>query len=151
MLSKLSIYFDGACHNKKDELSPMGIGVAVYMEDTYFSEFSVSEYFPLGTSNVAEWNACVTTMCIIKELSEDCVIDEDTIVEIYSDSQLITNQFNGLWKMNDKMFKDRYRAAWMLLRASNVGEEYKKIIWIPREQNQQADKLSKIGLKKQPK
>lgn len=151
MLSKLSIYFDGACHNKKGEHTPMGIGVAIYMEDIYFEEYSIAEYVGLGTSNIAEWNACVTTMANISSFSNYGIIDDDTIVEIYSDSQLITNQFNGLWKMNDKDFKERYKAAWMLLRESNIGEEYKKITWIPREQNQQADKLSKIGLKKQPK
>lgn len=151
MFSKFSIYFDGACHNKKGEPSPMGIGVAVYIDSTFFYEFSVAEYVGLGTSNIAEWNACVTAMSIIKQASEDCIIDEDTIVKIYSDSQLITNQFNGLWKMNDNEFKARYKASWMLLRESNIGEEFKLITWIPREKNKQADKLSKIGLKKQKK
>lgn len=142
----IEVYFDGACKNVKDlRNADMGIGVAVYIDKEYNHEHSAAVFisaseFGAGTSNVAEWCACVLSLSTIVDLKiaypkAQCIV--------YSDSQLITNQYNGKYRVGDN-FKEFHTQAEELGRITRIV----LVNWIPRELNKRADMLSKLGLNK---
>lgn len=142
----IKVCSDGACWNKEGHRHMMGCGVAVFVDNEYDGELSRSYSFvdhEHGSNNVAEWLALVEAAKIVKDLKR-AYPTHDLIV--CSDSQIITNQYNGTYVMNREIFR-RYR---------NEALEYRsveKVTWIPREENKEADKLSKEGLqilKQQP-
>lgn len=141
----IKIKFDGACHNIVDNNNHMGIGLAVFINDVYSEDHSDAIHAEglngeRGTSNIAEWRGCVEAMrkaCKLK------LKHPGAIFEIYSDSQLISNQFNGDWLIMQNHFKIYKDQADKLARIAGI----KRISWIRREFNKEADKLSKQGLK----
>lgn len=142
---KIDIYFDGACNNHLS-LPPMGIGVAVFVNDNYEEELSYDKHYVgegewgIGTNNVAEWLGCIEA-CRTAYLMLEVV--PDAKVRIFSDSQIIVNQFNGSYRIKDPKFHALKEES------SKWGKGFIKTIhWVPREKNRQADKLSKIGIKK---
>lgn len=143
-ITKLDIYFDGACHNKKgSRQQPFGSGVAVYIDEVYSEEFSCSDIDGYGTSNIAEWSGCLRALKIAKQiLSLLSSLQQEYTLTIFSDSELITKQFNGEYSIKEETFKEYYD------RCKVLSEEIKfeKITWVPREENKQADILSKIAL-----
>lgn len=141
------IFFDGACHNKVGQNNPMGIGIAVFLNGVYSPEHSNAIHAEglngeLGTSNIAEWKGCVEAMrkaCSLKQKFPG------SSFQIYSDSEVITKQFNGDYMIREAKFLKYKQEAdkW----AGRI--VIKKILWIPREQNKEADILSKQGLKEE--
>lgn len=147
----VELYFDGACHNRKDEMTPMGIGVAVFIDGEYNDALSIARFVGYGTSNISEWKGCNAAAVLASKLIQLYSLDVagSDKVKIYSDSQLITYQFNGKYKINDPNFIPYKIQAKEKLKS--VGLEALEIIWIRRELNTHADKLSKQGLAKKPK
>lgn len=143
-MNRIRIHFDGACHNIKKESSDMGVGIAVFIDDELSEEFSqalfVKPILVRGTSNIAEWEGCKNAMILAVELRAKF---PDSKIEVYSDSEIITNQFNGRFQINKPEFLDYFRQARYF--ASKAGVE--QVNWIPRERNKVADVLSKCGLK----
>jgi ribonuclease HI len=137
--------FDGACNNNSEQ-KHMGIGVAVFADGVYYDDLSHYEGFKgdeESSSNVAEWKGCCAAFRKALEY-----IQSDDQVEIYSDSQLITNQFNGLYAIREEKFTKYFNIAKDL--AKQAGLQNLKIKWIKRELNKEADKLSKIALQSVP-
>lgn len=148
---KVDIYFDGACKNVKDSITePYGYGVAVFINGEYSESFSEFDGGEFGTSNISEWQGCVSAMRIAFNLYQlfqtDIHYDDyEYEINIFSDSQLITRQFNGEYQIKEQRFQEFYN------RAKNISNQFNqnlKITWVPREKNQTADSLSKIGLQK---
>ena len=90
-MARERIYFDGACLPK----NPGGIAcfgvVAVDSNNIRVKEKwgIVSEH---GTNNIAEWNGLIEALKLARKLGwKD--------VKILGDSQLVVNQFNGLWQI----------------------------------------------------
>lgn len=149
---KIDIYFDGACKNVKDsDKEPFGVGVAVFIEDEYSEVYSKHMWGAQGTSNIAEWTGCVEAFEIAYFLHQivSGVIGNPPVrigkpqITIYSDSELITKQFNGQYQIKKEEFK------WYFNEANRLAGKFEpgmKITWIPREQNTKADELSKKGL-----
>lgn len=138
----LQFKFDGACNNHDDNPA-MGLGIAVFIDSVYYEELSKAIYVPgdeLSSSNVGEWMACVEAFKLILEYKEA----GDTI-EVYSDSQLITNQYNDKYEIKKNNFRQYYHQAKIL--AEKAGLQDLKVKWVKREFNKEADKLSKIALK----
>lgn len=91
---------------------------------------------PSMTNNVAEYHAIIRALgwCYKNGHLEG--------VEVQSDSQLVINQINGLYSCNaDKLV--------LLLQRVRRAQEYVKATytWIPREQNVEADELSRYAYK----
>lgn len=136
------IYCDGACNNKLDKPA-MGMGVAVYINEEYQEE--LSRAFKIEpevreeklTSNVAEWFAAMEGMKIAADLIKDV-----HLIFVYSDSQVITSQFNGDYAIRKEEFEEYFKVAHTYAQIAGVS----KMTWIPREENTKADELSKIGL-----
>lgn len=141
MASQLQIWFDGACHNAKGSLTPMGVGMVVKLDGKIIEE---SAYAPpmLGTSNVAEWIGCYLAINKAIDLIKTRNIDG---VVIFSDSLLIVSQMNREFEV---------RSENLLLYYERCSALYKKIhkitniIHVRREFNKEADIQSKIGIKK---
>lgn len=142
----IQIKFDGACRNVPNQSSVMGIGVAVFFDNEYVEEESVAiQIVPesvRGTSNIAEWEGCIEAWKIAMTLYSKY---PGNTIKIYSDSQLITNQFNGLFAINNLSFSTYYKMGKEI--QDKILPSIAMIEWIPREENKEADKLSKIGLK----
>jgi len=143
---KYEIFFDGACHNVPEDPNPiMGIGMAVFADGRYCPDFSEAENYRhhiiRGTNNIAEWRGAVIAMRFASQLKQHITLDEQIIV--YSDSQIIAEQFNGRYQIKDDNFKEFYEQAKEFAKIAGV----ERIEWIPRERNRYADVLSKIGRK----
>ncbi len=125
----------------------MGVGVAVWIDDCYEHELSLAIGLREGwegdrsTSNIAEWIGCVEAMRAAKGLKKEY---PQATIEIYSDSQLITNQFNDKFTIKQPEFH-KYKTKAKEY-AKGVFGNGKEIQWIRREFNKQADKLSKEGI-----
>lgn len=66
-----------------------------------------------------------------------------TEAAVYSDSQLLINQMTGEWRVRGGLYVSRYSKAVNLIRENKLRLTF---CWIPREQNEEADKLSKDAL-----
>jgi ribonuclease HI len=143
----IRINFDGACNNhliKKGIDPPMGLGIAVFINNEYCEELSKFVGVPgkiNNTSNVAEWMACVEAFKLAAELFDS---NHEDIFEIQSDSELITKQYNGVYDITKEHFKQYRREA--KHHSSNANIRYLNIKWVKREFNKEADRLSKKGL-----
>lgn len=143
-MKSVKIFFDGACKNKKNEFAEIGVGVAVFVDGVYVDELSrcIGDdglIYGGGTSNIAEWAACVTAMTIAADIRRSYPLCH---IRVFSDSQIISSQFNGQFRINKPQFKELYESAWNMASKAKVTS----IEWIPREMNQEADRLSKEGL-----
>jgi ribonuclease HI len=139
----IELFFDGSCNNHL-ETKPMGIGLAVYFDKEYQADLSRAIKEEQGwqgdrsTNNIAEWIGCVEAMKMAYELKKEY---PDAKFKVYSDSQIIARQYNGLYTIKNLEFV-KYCAA-----ARRYGHRIvREVEWIPREKNQQADKLSKEGV-----
>lgn len=141
-MKTVKIFSDGSCDNHLDKPA-MGCGIAVYIEDEYQEDLSRAIHVPAEsreeklTSNVAEWLACIEGMKIAADLNKD----GGCRFFFYSDSQVITNQFNGDFYINKPEFRESFTTAHHYAQKAGIS----KIKWIPRELNEKADELSKLG------
>lgn len=141
---KVKIYFDGACNNHA-QTKPMGIGVAVFIDDEYNEDLSIAigindgDIEDASTSNIAEWIGCVEAMKTAHAIKKE---NPNCSIQIYSDSQIITRQFNGMYQIKTQQFfkyKEQAKLLWLKMKIPLIE-------WIPRELNTYADKLSKEGI-----
>ena len=89
---------------------------------------------PGMSNNVAEYAAlCEALRYLIRE--------KMTLlpVEIRSDSRLLVNQMKGEWKFHKGLYAQKYRDA----KALATQFDRVKFRWIPREENKEADALSR--------
>lgn len=132
------VFIDGLC----EPVNPGG--VATYGFATYRGSLKIDEKAeavgegPLMSNNVAEYSALCEAL---KTLLAHGWEDEAIIVQ--SDSRLLVNQMNGLWKCKAGLYLPKYYAA------SELKRSFKNIIfkWIPREENSEADGLSRRAYK----
>lgn len=141
----IEIKFDGACKNVKGESSIMGIGVAVFFDGDYIEEESIAIQVVAelirGTSNISEWEGCIEAWKKAIDLNKRYPGNK---IEIYSDSQVISCQFNGTYAINEPSFLSYYEMGKAL---QEKLPEVTKVNWIKRDFNKEADVLSKLGLK----
>lgn len=149
----VTMYFDGACHNKRDKATHMGIGVVANISKG--EEIAIAEYKGLGTSNIAEWEALCRCLELALEVTKlptpSTLSSRKYFFNIFGDSQLIVNQFNGVFRIKESSFEKYYHKAHQLIAMINTnGHKVQSIDWIRREKNTRADELSKEGLAKRP-
>jgi ribonuclease HI len=122
----LVIFTDGASLGNP---GPMGIGVVIYRDGFVIEE--LSEYLGHGTNNIAEYTAVIRALETVHELG-------DSEAHIKSDSQLVVRQLNGEYKVRDLELRPLKERIEHLCKGLRVRFEH-----IPREKNNEADKLSK--------
>lgn len=137
----IEVYFDGLCQ----PVNPGGIACFSFVikrdGNTIHSEYGVAgkPFSPESTNNVAEYTALARAL---EWLETNNFTSEKILVK--SDSQLVVNQMNGKYKVKAKKIIPLYRKA-VLMRNKFPALE---IVWVPREQNKEADKLTNIAYNK---
>ena len=129
---KVSIYSDGAARGNP---GPAGIGVVVKHGHKVVAE--VAEYLGKTTNNVAEYLAFISGL----EEALACGAKE---VECYADSELLVRQINGEYKVKNEGLAPLFHHAMALLKRF---DDF-KVVYIPREKNKEADRLSNVGIDK---
>lgn len=124
------LYIDGATQGANPSIGGVG-GFLTIGKDTY----NFSEKMGWMTNNVAEYQALIKGL----ELAVDHIVDD---LVVYSDSKLVVNQMKGAWKVKQQEMKTLHGRASRI--ANNI--KYIEYKWIPREENSEADRLSKLAL-----
>ena len=89
-----------------------------------------------STNNVAEYVGLIN---LLRHLIENNLTNQ--VICIYGDSQLVINQTNHKYRVKSERLLSYFNETKMLLsQFENIS-----IRWIPREKNNEADKLSKKG------
>jgi ribonuclease HI len=127
---RVRAHIDGAARGNP---GPAGAGVFIEAEDDRPAE-ELFESLGKATNNVAEYRALLLALQRAKELEADTV-------EILSDSLLLVQQVNGVFKVKAPhlipIVSDAIRRAKSFRRFS--------IRHVPREQNKKADRLANLG------
>ena len=130
----ITIYFDGLCRPR----NPGGVatyGYAIYQDGKKVKSGCGVVGSGAGmTNNVAEYSALKYAA---EWVSLNSVDDE---IVIKGDSQLVIHQMNGTWQIRSETSKKFVPEIRRLLEGRKT-----RFIWIPREQNTEADLLSNIA------
>lgn len=139
----ITAWFDGACKNVKGEITPMGVGVVIKLNNETIVEEAIAPDI-LGTSNIAEYIGLVTTLRRILDYVK--TNRGEYSVLIHSDSQLVVNHYAGSWQCKEPHLRKYLTEAESLRKLiKNLITGNLTLKWVRREYNQEADKLSKIG------
>ena len=89
---------------------------------------------PAMSSNVAEYAALCAALEFLLTKKQ-----EDSVIEVRSDSTLVVNQMSGKWKFRKGLYHEKY------LEAVRLCARFAKLRfrWVPREENEEADLLSR--------
>jgi len=140
---RVDVYFDGASNNHLFSEAVMGVGMVLFLDGEVMIEKAIEA--GKGSSNEAEWYGCCLALkaaCRFIEWAKTENMDI-TEVNVYSDSQLIVNQFYGHYAIKHLHFLPYYEKAKKF--ETQLGEVFKGLNWVRREKNKHADKLSKIA------
>lgn len=137
-MKKVTCYFDGCCEPKNPG-GAMGIGSIVKIDgEPVYTESLFYPAKPTNTNNVSEY---IGLGMILKYILDNKLDDQD--ITIMGDSQVAIKQMNGEYAINSGAYtKYAYRCKELI-------SQFKKkpiLFWIKREQNTEADNLSKKGL-----
>lgn len=128
----LQIYTDGG---SKGNPGPAAIGVVYFLNGTEIDTYR--EDIGNGTNNEAEYTALIRAYERLLKSSKLQAISYKKIV-VFSDSRLMVNQVNGLFKVKEARIRDFIFTIRGLENQINKPISY---IHIPREQNAIADAL----------
>ena len=125
-MKKIIIHADGGSRGNP---GPSALGVVIGAKQ-------YSESIGIGTNNEAEYQAVIFALKKAKALFGKKIV-KSAEVEIKSDSELLIKQLNGEYKILEPKIQPLFLKVW------NLKIDFGKIkfIAIPREKNQQADKL----------
>ena len=130
-------YFDGLCEPR----NPGGVATYGYVIDkdgTAIKKGCTAIGQGKGmTNNVAEYSGMLRVAEWLKEQNI-----EDKII-IKGDSQLAINQMKGIWQIKSATSRYFVPKIHKLLQGKKV-----TFMWIPREQNDEADMLSRVAYKR---
>lgn len=134
MVSMIIVYFDGLCYPK----NPCGVaayGYLIYSDgELIHRAFGAAGEGKGMTSNVAEYEGLKAA---VSWLNDNGIADSITIK---GDSQLVIKQMKGEWEVRSKTSK-KYVPE---IRRMLVGKDV-RFIWVPREMNEEADRMSRMG------
>lgn len=133
----VQVHFDGACE------PPAGGGVATYGfvvegPDLHYEDcgLAVAPWSPRATNNVAEYTAAIRAL---EWLSAQGF--RGTVL-LFGDSQLVVRQMSGEYAVRAEHLKAYHQHLAAL--AQRFGEV--RFRWVPRSENELADRLSKQAL-----
>jgi len=135
------IYFDCACNGiNKAEGTEMGVGIAAYIDGIYSEEYSGSRLIPKGTIDIGEFTAFIYALSVAILIRKTYA---KYTFKIFGDSQFVVRATNGINRVGAKHFAYHNKANKL---KKQLDTSLQSIIWIPREQNMVADKLSKEAI-----
>jgi len=135
-MKEITVFVDGACFGNP---GPGGIGVAFYEgKERGIPIRSLSEPLSQTTNNVAEYSALIVALHTAINYYQG-----ETIL-VLSDSQLVVEQVNGNWAVNDPKMVSLCREATHLFNQL----PFCTIRHINREDNTVADALAQKAVRK---
>lgn len=136
------LHFDGLC-----EANPGGVmawGWTLRTHDVLHSDGNYIPARPDATSNIAEYCAAG---CGLKRLVQVLTVEGPwgcDGIEVRGDSRLVINQLSGEWKCKSShLVQLRARCVSLIMQIKKLSGHAPKLVWIPREENEAADKLSR--------
>jgi len=84
------------------------------------------------TNNQAEWLALLTLLLDL---------EEETTIQVYSDSQIVVNQLKGEWETKNETLKHMKKIALMIIQTKNLNV---RITWVRRNLNPFGKHLEKL-------
>ncbi len=122
---RYDIYTDGGARGNP---GPAGIGVVIKQNGRVVD--TLKKYIGTATNNQAEYNAIILAFERARELGA-------RELRFHLDSELVACQLRLEYKVKDKELAKLFVKIW------NMSPEFSKIeyIWIPREDNHEADRL----------
>lgn len=127
----IEAYIDGSFSHYGE----MGVGCIVYIDGNEMR--SVSKY--LGKNGGKSSGNCAEYAAILELLEELKTLSEGDVT-VYSDSQLVVKQMRGIWEIGNGLYAEM---AKKVHDAVALCPRKLKFIWVPRKENQEADRLSK--------
>ena len=125
--------------------NPGGVVGYGWHADTGDSGFGIAfEGGDSATNNIGEYTSVAAALIWV--LSQRI---SSITVTIKSDSELLVNQLNGLWRVKHANLKPIAAIVHMMIETLNGREIEVVAEWIPREENKVADDLSRRALKQQ--
>ena len=129
---KLIIYTDGGARG-----NPGQAAIGIFVADEKGAAIKkYSQYLGEKTNNEAEYEAIIFALKKVKALFGKEKIKKMEI-EIRSDSELIVNQLNHQFKIEEEHLQKLFIKIWNML--IDFGEV--KFMYVPREKNKEADRL----------
>jgi ribonuclease HI len=129
--SKFIIHTDGGSRGNP---GPAAIGVVIKGagETKHYGE-----YIGRATNNEAEYQAVIFALKKLKQLIGKEKAKSEAEIELHLDSELLASQLNGEYKIKEKRLQELFLEVW------NLKQDFKNVvfIYIPREDNQGADKM----------
>ena len=129
---KLIIEADGGSRGNP---GPAAYGCLVKDAQTNEVLFKEGKTLGVTTNNVAEYSGLVAALAAAHE------IDPNAQIEVRMDSKLVVEQMSGNWKIRHENMKGLVEKAKNAFAQSQV-----KYVWVPREDNLEADTLLNIAL-----
>ena len=133
-MPKITLFFDGSCEPQNPG-GNMGFGIVIKSDaETIHTDNGFVPASKLNSNNVAEYSALVLGL---KWLSENGHLKSQ--VECRGDSMLVVNQMAGEWRAKGGLYITKFHEA------KELATKFKNISfrWIPRDQNFEADQLSR--------
>ena len=128
--SPVEIYIDGAARG-----NPGNSGIGVLIRETKEKEREIKKYLGTQTNNQAEYTALITALESANDL-------KDKQIKIFTDSLLVANQINGVWKVrHPEILTLNKKAKHLLQNFKNITIQH-----IPRELNHEADRLANLAI-----
>ena len=129
-VSKITAYVDGAARGNP---GPAAAGVVFLKDEKTVKTLSV----PIGnnTNNVAEYCALILAL-------QEALMMGVRELQVFTDSELVTKQFNGEYKVKEPSLKALYSLASHL----RGGFDKLKLTHVPREENTLADDAANKAL-----
>lgn len=137
-MKRVVCFFDGCCEPKNPG-GAMGTGSIVKVDgDIVFSKSSFYSAVPTNTNNISEY---IAFGLVLKYILDNNLDGDD--VTIMGDSQLVVNQMGGSWSIKEGAYK---KYAFRCKELLKLFKKKPTIFWIKRDQNEEADQLSKSEL-----
>jgi len=123
---KLTTYTDGGARGNP---GPAAAGIVIKDENNLILD-AYGEYLGEQTNNFAEYSALISALKRAKELG-------GTEIECVLDSELVTKQMQGLYKVREPALQK------LFIQAYNAAAQFKKVNYrhTLRENNKEADRL----------
>jgi len=131
-MKEITVYFDGGCISNPGGLGSWGYVIYRNGQRIHY-DYGI---IPNSTNNWSEYTALEKAMEFIIEHGIQGSI------HVKGDSQLVIYQMKGEWRAYSNTSEHFIPRIKKMIEGRNV-----KFSWIPREENSEADRLTKIALK----
>jgi ribonuclease HI len=125
-IGEVSIYSDGAARGNP---GPAGIGAVICNRQGKVLK-EISNYIGVATNNIAEYQALIAAL-------KETEAKKAKALRIFSDSQLLVRQLNGLYKVKNQKLRLLHTEVLKLVSGKKIVIEH-----IRRGENQLADNLA---------